>query len=173
MEVQENTDYSKEHSIDFVMKAGWLAIAKMYNTIGSAYDITHSSGFVLINIGKYDGIPATKIAPLMGMETRSLTRMLKTLEKDGMIYKVSDPEDKRKTLIHLTPKGKEKSDIAKQGVRSFNMQLREIIPQKDVETFFSVVKKVREVVELNMMSNDIFQLVLEEAAKTNSENKNS
>jgi DNA-binding MarR family transcriptional regulator len=171
MQEQEKKVYTREHSVDFVMKAGWLAIAKMYNTIGSAYQITHSSGFVLINIDGHDGIPATKIAPLMGMETRSLTRMLKTLESDGMIYKVSDPLDKRKTLIHLTPKGKEKSDIAKQGIRSFNTQLREIIPEKDMETFFSVVKKVREVVELNLMSNDIFELVLEEAAKKKSGNK--
>ena len=65
MQEEKNQDYAREHSIDFVMKAGWLAIAKMYNTIGSAYGITHSSGFVLINIDGYDGIPATKIAPLM------------------------------------------------------------------------------------------------------------
>ena len=99
------------------------------------------------------------------METRSLTRMLKTLESNGMIYKVSDPLDKRKTLIHLTKKGKEQSDIAKQGIRSFNTQIREIIPEKDLDTFFNVVKKVREIVELNLMSNDIFQLVLDEVAK--------
>ena len=79
----------------------------MYNQEAVKYDITTSIGFVLLNIHE-DGTPATKIAPLLGLESRSLTRMLKTMEEKGFIHRQPDASDKRLVRIFLTDKGKEK-----------------------------------------------------------------
>ena len=74
----------KELTIDYNIKAAWHAIMRMYNQYGQDFDITASTGFVLLNIDSEQGTPATKIAPALGMESRSLTRMLKSLEEKGL-----------------------------------------------------------------------------------------
>ena len=100
----------KEETVDFNIKVAWHAISRMYNQYGQMFDITASTGFVLLNIDVENGTPATKIAPLMGLESRSLTRMLKAMEDKGWIYREKDPDDGRSVRIFLTDKGKEKRD---------------------------------------------------------------
>ena len=104
-----------EETVDFHIRAAWYGIHRMYNQEAVKYDITTSLGFVLLNLHMEVGTAATRIAPLMGMESRSLSRMLKSMEKQGLIRKEKDENDKRSVLIFLTEKGKEKREIALRG----------------------------------------------------------
>jgi MarR family transcriptional regulator, organic hydroperoxide resistance regulator len=73
----------REETVDYHIKSAWHAISRMYNQQAVQEDFTTAIGFVLININSKEGTPATKIAPLMGLEARSLTRMLKSMEEKG------------------------------------------------------------------------------------------
>ncbi len=137
----------RKQSVDFSVKATWLAIAKMYNALGADHGITHSNGFVLLNIDKEHGTPATKIAPLMGMEARSLSRILKTMEEEGMIYRQQDEKDRRKVMICLTEEGKLKREISRQVVKEFNRRVREAVGEEQMQAFFATIDKINEVVE--------------------------
>ncbi|MDH5367003.1 MAG: MarR family transcriptional regulator [Cyclobacteriaceae bacterium] len=137
----------REETIDHHMKASWHAISRMYNQQAVKHDITTSIGFVLLNIHSDEGTPATKIAPMMGLESRSLTRMLKSMEKKGLIYKQSDLEDKRSVRIFLTPKGKEKKEISRITVLKFNTIVRERIDSKKMTVFFDVVREINEIID--------------------------
>ena len=75
----------KEETVDHCIKTAWHAISRMYNQQAWKHDITTAIGFVLLNIHSEQGTAATKIAPLMGMEARSLTRTLKTMERYGLV----------------------------------------------------------------------------------------
>ena len=55
--------------VGFDIKVTWLAIAKMYSPLALENDLTVSMAFALLNINQEKGSHATKIAPLMGMET--------------------------------------------------------------------------------------------------------
>ena len=131
-----------EETIDYHVRAVWYGIFRMYNQLGLEHDITTSVGYVLLNIHTEGGTPATKIAPLMGMESRSLTRMLKSMEGKGLIYKKQDEKDGRSVRIFLTEEGIRRKEISRKTVRAFNEKLREIIPQKDLEAFFRVMSTV-------------------------------
>ena len=133
-----------EETIDYHVRAVWYGISKMYNQIGLEHDITTSLGFVLLNIHTDEGTPATKIAPLMGMESRSLTRMLKSMEEKCLIYKQQDKLDRRSVRIFLTDEGKRRQEIARQTVRGFNEKIRSIVPEKDLDAFFRVMATVNQ-----------------------------
>jgi DNA-binding MarR family transcriptional regulator len=137
----------KRRSIDLNIKAAWLSITKMYNVLGQQYGITHSNGFVLLNIDAENGIPATKIAPLMGMEAGSLTRMLKTLEDDGWIIRKTDEIDKRKVIVQLTEEGKRRRELARLAVREFNRRVREAVPPEKMEVFLEVIQTAYAIAE--------------------------
>jgi DNA-binding MarR family transcriptional regulator len=133
-----------EETIDYHVRAVWYGIFRMYNQLGLEHDISTSLGYVLLNIHTEGGTPATKIAPLMGMESRSLTRMLKSMEEKGLIYKKQDENDRRSVRIFLTEEGIRRKEISRKTVRTFNEKLRAIIPQKDLDAFFRVMTIVNQ-----------------------------
>jgi len=137
----------KEKTIDFQIKWAWHSISRMYNAYAARYDTTMAVGYVLLNIDIENGTPATKIAPLLGMEPRSLVRMLKTLEERGLIKREVSKSDKRFVRIVLTDLGKEKRELAKEGVISFNTMIRDKIPLDKLVTFFDVIKEINRLVE--------------------------
>ena len=136
-----------QQSVCFNIKTAWHAISRMYNTGGTDYELSASLGFVLLNIDLENGTPATKIAPLLGMETRSLTRMLKSMEENGLIYKQAAATDKRSVLIFLTAKGKARRELAKLAVKTFNNAVRENIPEEKLKIFFEVINEINKVVD--------------------------
>jgi DNA-binding MarR family transcriptional regulator len=143
-----------EETVDYNIKVAWHAISRMYNTQAARYDITTSIGFVLLNIDQELGTPATKIAPLLGLETRSLTRILRSMEEKGLIYKQADTQDKRSVRIFLTDLGLEKKEVSRQTVRHFNQKIRAKIPQNQLDSFFKVAGQITSMIEGKTLFDD-------------------
>lgn len=139
----------REETIDHNIKTAWHAISRMYNQQAVKQDITTSIGFVLLNISSKEGTPATKIAPLMGLEARSLTRVLKNMEDKGLIYRQPDANDKRSVRIFLTEKGKERKGFSRKTVLAFNEAVRKLIPEDKLEIFFEVIGDINRIIEKN------------------------
>ncbi len=141
----------REETIDFNIKAAWHAIARMYNQQAIKYGGTMSVGFALLNINSDEGTPATKIGPLMGLETKSLTRLLNSMEEKGLIYRETDKNDKRSVRIFLTKAGKKNKEKARETVLRFNEAIREEIPAPKLNVFFEVVQEINKVIERNQI----------------------
>lgn len=136
----------KEETIDYQIKSCWHSISRMYNQRAIQEGITTSIGFVLININSKEGTPATKIAPMMGLESRSLTRVLKTMEDKGLISKKPDDLDRRSVRVYLTEEGKRKKAVSVETIMDFNEKVKEAISAKEWHTFFSVFNKINKVI---------------------------
>ena len=139
----------REETVDYNIKAAWHAIARMYNQQALKYGGTMSIGFALLNIHTEEGTPATKIAPMMGLEARSLTRLLKSMEEKGLIYRETDKNDKRSVRIRLTKEGRKNKEKAKNTVLRFNEVVREEIDDEKLNAFFDVLKKINQIIERN------------------------
>ena len=144
----------REETVDYAIKASWHAIARMYNQQASRHDITMSMGFVLLNIHS-EGTPATKIAPLMGLEARSLSRLLKTMEEKGLIYREADPNDKRMVRIVLTKEGKKKKERSRETVLRFNEAIRKRIESQRLSVFFEVLQDIQKIIEKSNSYNHV------------------
>jgi MarR family transcriptional regulator, organic hydroperoxide resistance regulator len=81
------------------------------------------------------------------MEARSLTRVLKSLEEKGYIYKEPDQKDGRVMRIFLTEEGKKKRELAKIGVVAFNKAVREIVPPEKLDIYFEVANTINEIID--------------------------
>jgi DNA-binding MarR family transcriptional regulator len=139
----------REETVDYNIKAAWHAIARMYNQQAMQYGGTMSIGFALLNIHTEEGTPATKIAPLMGLEARSLTRLLKSMEEKGLIYRETDKNDKRSVRIRLTKEGRKNKEKAKNTVLRFNEVVREEISDDKLNAFFDVLRTINQIIERN------------------------
>lgn len=154
-------EMKREETVDYHIKSAWHAISRMYNQQAAEEGFTTAIGFVLININSKEGTPATKIAPLIGLETRSLTRMLKTMEEKGLIYKKADPIDKRSVRIFLTEEGKQKKERSINTIMDFNFQVREFVSEEELQSFFGVFEKIQQVIERineNHITKPLFEI---------------
>lgn len=136
----------QEDTIDFHIRWAWHSIARMYNMEAAKFGTTMSVGQTLLNVD-LEGTPSTKLGPKMGMESRSLTRILKSMENKGLIYKRVDQKDKRMVRVFLTELGIEKREISRNAVINFNKSVQSNIGKTNLETFFKVIKKVNLLLE--------------------------
>ena len=145
---------SQNNTVDHHIKSTWHNMFKMYNQVAARYGTTQATGLVLLGINK-EGTPSTSIAPSLGMEATSLSRVLKTLEDNDLIYRKKDKKDKRMVRIFLTEKGVEKRRIAKKVVSGFQELITEEIPQSKLSMFFEVMDSVNCVIDKYKEQNEL------------------
>ena len=73
-------------------------------------------------------------------------RSLNSLEKLGVIERRKDPNDKRKTIIHLTEFGKQRRKIAKKTVIELNNSIFGELEDNEIKTFFNVIMKINKII---------------------------
>lgn len=136
----------KDKTFDYVLRATWQAVARMYNEEASKYGATMATGFALLSIDKEEGTPSTTLGPRMGMEATSLTRTLKSMEEKGLIIRKKNPNDGRGVLIYLTDFGKEKRELSKNTVLKFNEIIKENISEEKLRYFMEVSEAINELI---------------------------
>jgi DNA-binding MarR family transcriptional regulator len=136
----------KDKTIDYILRATWQAVSRMYNEEASKFDGSMAIGFALLSIDKEDGTPSTFISSRMGMEATSLTRTLKTLEEKGLIIRKKNPNDGRGVLIYLTDFGKEMRAKSKETVIQFNETIRKNISEEKLQNFMEVADIINELI---------------------------
>lgn len=138
-----------DKTVCFNLRSSWHQIARMYNSHATDHDITVANAYVLLNLSRTKGTPSTQIAPLLGMEPGSLTRLLKSLEEKKLIVKRNDKNDLRQVNIFLTKKGEDKREIAKLTVNRFNDIVRNKISPEELDRFLDVLSRINSIAEEN------------------------
>ena len=136
----------KDKTIDYILRATWQAVSRMYNEEASKFEGSMAIGFALLSIDKEDGTPSTYISNRMGMEPTSLTRTLKTLEEKGLITRKKNPEDGRGVLISLTELGKEMRGKSKETVLKFNETIKKNISEEKLNHFMEVAEVINDLI---------------------------
>lgn len=133
-------------TVDFHLRSTLFSMMRMYNILAAENGTTQGVGYVLLIIDK-EGTPATKVAPLMGMSSSSLSRLLKNMEDNGLIYKESNLKDKRVVKVFLTEKGVELRREVKKVVLGFNDKVHSKISKQEFEAFTKVTSIIKEQVQ--------------------------
>jgi DNA-binding MarR family transcriptional regulator len=136
----------KDKTIDYILRATWQAVSRMYNEQATKYGATMSTGFALLSIDREKGTPSTTLGPKMGMEATSLTRTLKSMEEKGLIIRKKNPADGRGVLIYLTEFGKEKRELSKNTVLKFNEVIKEHVSEEKLKHFIEVSEIINELI---------------------------
>jgi DNA-binding MarR family transcriptional regulator len=134
-------------TVDSKLKTAWQVVNRMYNAEAVLHGGTIAMSHFLLNIDSQEGSYASSIAPRLGMESTSLSRIIQSLENKKLIQRVPDKTDKRKIKIILTSKGKEQKELAKSIVRNFNQMVESKIGKERVQEFFKTIDKITELAE--------------------------
>ncbi len=143
----------KDKTIDYILRATWQAVSRMYNEEAQKYGATMATGFALLSMDKDKGTPSTSLGPKMGMEATSLTRTLKSMEEKGLIIRKKNPVDGRGVLIYLTEFGKEKRELSKSTVLKFNDAVKQNVSAEKLLHFMEVSETINELISEKKIFN--------------------
>lgn len=133
-----------EDTLDVNIKTLWHSMVKMYNEEAAKFGTTMATAHVLLNIDSEHGTPSTQLGPKMGMESTSLSRMLKGMEERGLIRRAKNPDDGRGVFIFLTEFGMEMRAVSRDVVVSFNEQVAELLSPVQLQNFLTTCGRINE-----------------------------
>lgn len=139
----------KKHTetIDSKLKTAWQVVSRMYNAEAIMHNGTFAMAHFILNVDSNEGSYASDIAPQLGMESTSLSRIILSLEQKKLIQRIPDKEDKRKIKIKLTAKGKTQKELAKNIVRNFNQLVEAKVGKRRIEEFFKIIDEIVTIAE--------------------------
>lgn len=134
----------KKHTetIDSKLKLAWQQVSRMYNAEAFLLGGNISMAHFLLNIDSKEGSYASDIAPQLGMESTSLSRIIVSLEEKKLIQRSPDKKDKRRIKIILTAKGKTHKERAKNIVRNFNQLVVTKLGKHKISDFYKAIDAI-------------------------------
>lgn len=140
-------------TFDFQIRSTLFSMMRMYNHLVHDKGITQGIGYTLMIIPK-EGIPATSIAPIMGMGSSSLVRLLKSMEKQKLIFRKADEDDRRVSKIFLTPKGVQLRKEIKKMVIEFNKKVMAEVSEEEQQTYHKVSEIIKKQIDEELNNKD-------------------
>lgn len=95
-----------EDSCGFLITIAQVYVFEQFHEVLGKYGIRPGSMSALIIIGRNPGIRHGALADALRIKLAHMTKMLKSLESEGLVRRTAPPHDRRIVEVHLTDKGK-------------------------------------------------------------------
>lgn len=116
---------------------------------GKFKELSKNQPIVIKIIGIEGEIMPSTLGKYTGLEKSSLTRMVDDLEKKGIVFRKTDPDDRRKVLVSLTEKGLDYHNYLNQITTELADEILQFVDDKDVEDYIcsleTMVKILRKI----------------------------
>jgi DNA-binding MarR family transcriptional regulator len=87
-----------------------MAIGRAYKPMLDALGLTYPQYLVLHALWEQDGRTVGAIAERLGLESSTITPLVKRLESAGLVTRARNPDDERQVQVRLAPRGREIRD---------------------------------------------------------------
>lgn len=139
----------------------------MANSLGRMFSILHKNEVLYIssklkdyniNFAQYtilnalyneENINQEKLGKILSINKGNIAKSLKGLMSEGYIKRLDDKKDKRAYRIYVTEKGNSVKDIIINLKKEWNTSLVLGMNKSDIDTFYSLINKVKENSEIN------------------------
>ena len=106
--------FALENQLCFAIYSASHAFTKFYKPLLAELEVTYPQYLVLLFLWQLPEARVTDICAAMGLDTGTLSPLLKRLEKTGYIRRERSAEDERQVVIRLTQLGQSKKPVAEQ-----------------------------------------------------------
>ncbi len=116
---------------------------KYYNNKYSEYGITVPQSFILFALLEQDGQNVKDLANRLSLDSPAITGLLDRLEKEELVERKNDPEDRRALKVYLTGKGRSLGGEIFKSASDFNRDLNSVFSEDEK----MVIKKLLNAVD--------------------------
>jgi DNA-binding MarR family transcriptional regulator len=99
---------------------------------------------------KGESLRVTDLAEMLGVDSPTVTRKVQQLERDGMVVRQSDPDDRRASRIRLTPAGRRTIERVRRGRRAWLDRLLEDWDDNDLSDLADLLSRFAENLDRDM-----------------------
>jgi DNA-binding MarR family transcriptional regulator len=125
------------------------ALDSISNIEFKEYDLTKGQYLYLVRICENPGIIQEKVAEMIKVDRTTAARAIKKLELNGFIDKKEDEHNQKIKKLFPTEKGKKVYPFIKRENDHSNKVALEGLSEKEVETLFHLLQRVRKNVEVD------------------------
>jgi len=126
---------------DLVNRAAKLFAQALYHRI-APHGISKGQWPFLMLLWDEDGLSQKELSTRRGIKEATTVRALDRMERDGLVKRVRDTKDRRRTNIFLTAKGSELQPLLVPFTSEVNRLATADFSPEEAETFLSLVKRV-------------------------------
>ena len=105
-------------------------------------DITPEQWTILLSLWEKDGVTQQELCNATFKDKPSMTRLIDNMERQHLVVRISDKNDRRSNLIHLTKTGRELESRTYKIARTTLEQALEGISREELEIGQEVLRKV-------------------------------
>ena len=107
-------------------------------------EVRPSYGSLLVPLFEEDGLRMGELAARARLSKQTLTTMVRLLERDGLVGRVPDPDDRRATRVYLTERGRSFHPVAEDVLAELDALVRARLSPTDVDRLKAMLKGVME-----------------------------
>ncbi|PWC33096.1 MarR family transcriptional regulator [Azospirillum sp. TSO35-2] len=93
------------NQVCFALYSANLAMTRVYRPLLEALGLTYPQYLMMLLLWEEDGQAMKRLGERLGLDSGTLTPLLKRMEAQGLVTRTRDPQDERLVRIHLTPQG--------------------------------------------------------------------
>lgn len=95
-----------DNQLCFALYSASLAMTKLYKPLLDELGLTYPQYLVMLVLWEGDGLMVSELGQRLGLDSGTLTPLLKRLEAAGLVSRMRDAADERRVHIHLTAGGR-------------------------------------------------------------------
>jgi DNA-binding MarR family transcriptional regulator len=138
----KKSSFPPSQSSGYLVRDAHRAFQHMLEKRIAAYGVTRGQWYFLRVLWIEDGLSQRELSARVGMMEPTTVIALRGMEKAGLIKRVRSDDDKRKTHVWLTPKGRKLQGQLIPVVRRIVAEAEADIPRRDVELFREVIARM-------------------------------
>ncbi|MFZ5644894.1 MAG: MarR family winged helix-turn-helix transcriptional regulator [Bacillota bacterium] len=92
--------------IQYLIFQAFSVLKKKADTVFRKHGLTGAQVGVLTRLSEIEGKPMNRISEELWCDVSNITGVVDRLDKQGLVWRTAHPEDRRVSLISITPKGK-------------------------------------------------------------------
>ena len=134
--------FNIDDCIGFITNKGAKKLSDEFNKRVQQYGMTRVQWIALFYIGKADGIFQKELSDLMNVKESSMVRLIDRMEKEDLVIRKKQTNDRRVTSIFLTLKGKELREKVLPLGQEFQDDATKGISSEELDNFKKVLEKM-------------------------------
>jgi DNA-binding MarR family transcriptional regulator len=110
------------------------------NTLSSeGVTVTPAQAAILFLLREKDGQSMSELSQVLSMDNSTVTGLVDRLQKSGLVTRRANPDDRRISLIRITPQGVEEIKKAKPVITRVNERIKAGLSEQEINTFKGIL----------------------------------
>jgi DNA-binding MarR family transcriptional regulator len=96
-----------DQQLCFALYSASLAMTKLYKPLLEPLGLTYPQYLVMLVLWEGDGLSVSQVGERLGLDSGTLTPLLKRLQAAGLLQRLRDKADERRVLLQLSDAGRD------------------------------------------------------------------